>query len=471
MPAVPVQHSENAEDGNFSTTAVPLTARLGRWQVTMSYWSLLSAMVWLFYGALAANLYGTKDAMIAIALSTVVFACANIVMTRLGIRLGLNATLLTKTIFGRWGSMLTALLLGVTVLYYAVFESSTLAVAFESYIGHGDIRFWYLVVVVAMLPLMLGSVQSWMAKLNGVLLPFYFVGLAAALIAAYIRFGGDADVLSNTGVVPDQARALPGWLLGFILYMGIYITMPTTVEFARFGRVQDRRFHEVVTFGWVFYAVLFVVNGFAGIYLVQTALNGAEVSETGVVQAILASLGFVGLLFILISQTRINTLNYYASTTNFERILSSTTNVRLPRWVWVAAVSVVVFAMMLTDVFSYLQTALNWQGVLVIGWVGVVLTHFAFTVRDRRDGPRIDDDIPRVRAGLIAWIVPSVIGIGLMEISSVPAVIGQSTQLIVLALSVMSYAAICLVGRSERTDEVSVVAESVVERDDAMPAR
>ncbi|MQY26439.1 purine-cytosine permease family protein [Nocardia aurantia] len=451
MPALPAQHS--VADEEYGAHPVPSNARLGRWQVTMSYWSLLSAMVWLFYGALAASLYGTRDAMIAIALSTVVFALANIVMTRLGIRHGVNSTLLTKSLFGRWGSLLTALLVAATVLYYAIFESSTLAVAFRSYVEHGDIRLWYAVIVVVSLPLMLGSVQSWMAKLNGVLLPFYLVGLVSVLIAAGVKFGHGSHWLSFSGVVPAEGRSFPGWILCFVLYMGIYITMPTTIDFARFARREDERFHEVVTFGWVFYLLLFILNGFAGIYLVQLVLPTEPASETGVVQAILASLGWIGLLFIVISQTRVNTLNYYQSSTNFERILSTVTSVRLPRFVWVTAVAVVVFLMMLTDVFSYLQTALNWQGVLVIGWVGVVLTHFALSRRDRQSGPVVDESMPRVGWGLIAWIVPSIVGILLLEVSSVPAAARQSAQLIVLVLSVVLYTVTYLLTR--RADDTA----------------
>lgn len=446
MPALPIDSSGappdiDKSDENFSATAVPLSMRLGRWQVAMSFWSLLSAMVWLFYGALAASLYGTVNAIIAILVSTVVFGAASIFMTRLGIRHGLNTTVLTKTIFGRWGATLTALLVAATVLYYAIFESSTLAVAFQVYFEGGDIRIWYAVVVLATLPLMLGRVQDWMAKLNGFLLPFYFIGLVVVLVSAAVKFNTDSWT-GYAGVVPDEARSLPGWLLGVVLYMGIYITMPTTVDFARFGKKEDEQFHENVTFGWVFYALLFVLNGVAGIFLVQVALPDEAASEIGVVRAILLSAGFFGLLFIVVSQTRVNTLNYYASTTNFERILSAFTKIRLPHSVWVVAVAVAVFLLMLTDVFSYLQTALNWQGVLVVGWVGVVFTHFALSARDRKYGPVIDDaKLPRVAWGLAAWIMPSALGIYLLESTSVAAIWSQSAQIVVLILSVVLYAA------------------------------
>ncbi|MHC3003313.1 purine-cytosine permease family protein [Gordonia metallireducens] len=464
MPALPAspptEHSEHeGSDANFSTAAVPNSMRLGRWQVTMSYWSLLSAMVWLFYGALAASLYGTVNAIIAVVVSTVLYGAVSIVMTRLGIRYGLNTTMLTKAIFGRWGATLTALLVAATVLYYAIFESSTLAVAFQVYFEAGDIRIWYAVVVLGMLPLMLGRVQDWMAKLNGYLLPFYFIGLIVVIVAAAVKFDSGSWT-SFEGVVPDEGRALPGWLLGVVLYLGILITMPTTVDFARFAKKEDERFHENVTFGWVFYAVLFIINGVAGIFLVQVALPTEPASEIGVVQAVLMSAGLFGLLFIVISQTRVNTLNYYQSTTNFERILSTFTKIRLPHAAWVAAVAVVVFLLMLTDVFSYVQTALNWQGVFVVGWVGVVLTHFALNARDRAFGPKVDDArLPRLGWGLIAWIVPSIVGVILLESSTVPAIWNQSAQLVVLFSSIVLYAVGYLVA-SKRDEKDSTTVGS-----------
>ena len=102
MPALPAspptEHSgSEGSDANFSAAPVPESMRLGRWQVTMSYWSLLSAMVWLFYGALAASLYGTVNAIIAVVVSTVLYGAVSIFMTRIGIRYGLNTTCLLYT--------------------------------------------------------------------------------------------------------------------------------------------------------------------------------------------------------------------------------------------------------------------------------------------------------------------------------------------------------------------------------------
>src|SRR5699024_5691126 len=123
----------------------------------------------------------------------------------------------------------------------------------------------------------------------------------------------------------------PGWLLGFTLYMGLFILMPTTVDFARFGKVEDDKFHMTVSFGWVFYTLLLLLNGVAGIFLVRSVIPDEPAAETGVVTAIIAAIGIVGLIVIVLSQTRINTLNYYQASTNASRVITSLTGFRVPR--------------------------------------------------------------------------------------------------------------------------------------------
>ncbi|MFB7441629.1 purine-cytosine permease family protein [Streptomyces mirabilis] len=444
-PAVVAE--QRADD--YGNHVVPLTARVGRWRLTMSYWSLLSAMVWLFYGALAASLYGSTDALIAIGISVVTFSLMASLFTRWSLRSGLNSTLLSRRMFGVFGASLTALLIAATTTYYAVFESSTLAVAFQHYTPSWDIRIWYAIVVAAMLPLMFGGVQTWMARLNAVLLPLYAVGIVAAVIAAAVRFSAASDWTSFSGVVPSEARPLPGWLLASVLYMGCYLNILMNVDFGRLAKKADEGFHRHVTFGWVFYVILYGVNGTVGIFLVRAAIPDQPAAETGVVQAVLASLGVAGLILIVASQARINSLNYYQSSANWGRLISNLFGVRVRRIPLVVISTAVVFLLMLTDVFSYLQSALTWQGVFVVSWVGVLLTHYALVPEDRAHGPEFRAlRLPRVTWGLAVWLFASAVGIYLVEAPGVPAALSGTAQLVVLVISVVLYGAVVLARRS-----------------------
>lgn len=439
---------------DYSNHAVPLSARIGRWQLTMSFWSLLSAMVWLFYGALVAALYGSTNAIISIVLTVICYSVVTPVFARWGARSGLNSTLLTRRMFGSAGAFLTAFLVAANATYYAVFESSTLAVAFHFYTPNWDLRIWYAIIVVAMLPLMLGGVQTWMARLNGVLLPFYAAGLLIVVIMTAVRFPG-SDWLGFEGIVPVEARTYPGWLLGFVLYMGIYLLMPTAQDFGRFGRKEDGKFHSIVTFGPVFYFVLFLINGLAGIFLVRSVIPAEPAAETGVVMAILGASGIIGLIFIVVSQTRINTTNYYLSSGNWDRLWTGLTGRRVHRGVWVVFTSVVVFLMMLTDVFAYLERALTWQGVFLVSWVGIVLTHFVMVPKDRARGPEFRAQrLPAVTWGLGAWVVSAGVGIFVAEAPNVPAILSSVPALVALVAAIVLYAIGQLVIKPKPTESI-----------------
>ncbi|WP_139025851.1 purine-cytosine permease family protein [Gordonia neofelifaecis] len=426
---------------DYSNHVVPPSMRLGRWQLTMSFWSLLSAMVWLFYGALAASLFGTVNAIIAIVATVIVYSLLNEIFARWAIRTGLNATLISRQTFGVLGATFVALLLAANTTYYAVFESSTLAVALAHYTPDWPIAVWYAIVCLCMLPLMLGGVQTFMAKLNGALLPVYYVGLVAAVIVTAIRFPVGSAWLDFDGVVPASERAYPGWLLASMLFMGIFMNMAMTMDFGRFGRVPDTGFHTKVTFGWVFNTLLFLVNGVAGIFLVRSVIPDEPAAETGVVTALITSMGVFGLLFIVISQTRINSLNYYESSTNFSRVITSLTGRRVPRLVLVVGLTILVFVLMLTDVFSYLDRMLGWQAGLFVGWMAILATHFVLT-RGWRATEFRAQRMPRLSWGFAAWMVSAGVAIWLEESAHVPDRLAAIAPLVALVIAVVLYTAV-----------------------------
>lgn len=118
--------------------------------------------------------------------------------------------------------------------------------------------------------------------------------------------------------VPKTGASGMGWLSVYIAYMGVYVLMMYTFDFARFGAKNDSEFHAKISFGTPFYLMAFLVNGLVGIFLI-TSGKLATISETGVVDQLILVLGEVlGLLFILITQTRINSANFYLATVNMQ---------------------------------------------------------------------------------------------------------------------------------------------------------
>lgn len=409
--------------------------RTGRWSLAMAWWALFSAMFWLYIAVASAGAVGITDTVIGMVLTIASYGAINAVLARFGARTGLTVDLFSRSLFGVLGSAVATLIFAATAIYYAVFEGSVIAVAFQSYFG-GPMKIWYLAIVLYALPLVAGGVQNWLDRLNGWLLPFYCAGLIAAVIATAARAGTPRVWPHGT------AGGIPGWLSSYLIYMGVYIMMMYTFDYARHGRPQDERFHANVTFGWVFYLFTFAVNGFIGIYLVYTWGEGG--TETGVAQAMVKALGFAGLLVIFVSQTRINSANYYLASTNLDAFAARVFRLHLPRWAWVIVSGVIAYVFMLTNVLSYLLKAVAWQGVFVTAWVAIALVYIALSrrtagVTSSGTLPEVAERrLPPLTAGALVWVVASAIGIYLTQQKS-SADLAALAPLITVAIAAGGY--------------------------------
>jgi cytosine permease len=209
--------------------------------------------------------------------------------------------------------------------------------------------------------------------------------------------------------------------------MGVWWMMMCTFDFARFGKPEDEEYHAIFNFGAPFYALTYLVNGVIGIFLVQTIPVDGPLSEVSVVKALIVMMGIFGLLFVWISQTRINTTNFYLSTVNMQSFFRLTLKLNWPKYVWAMIVGVIVYFIMLADIFQFLLVALAYQGIFVVAWVGVALAYILCEQYDGTEGAKPDEEFPAYYApGMIAWFGAVALGIGLLalpgwELFSAPA--------------------------------------------------
>lgn len=388
-----------------------------RSSLTMAWYSLVSAMFFLYIAASLATAYGTGNALIGLGLAVIVYGTINAVISRFAARTGLTVALFSRAILGRAGATLATLVFAATAIYYAVFEGSIIGVALHAYFG-GNLSLWYLVVVLYSVPLVIGGVRRWLDKLNGVLLPVYWTGLICAVVWATAVNGVPEGLFADAGGTQIGLGAGgPAWLACFGAYTGVFVLMMYTMDFARLAKVEDARYHATVTFGWVYYLLAFGVNGVIGIYLVYA--TGSDSTEGGVAVGIVGLMGVFGVILVWVSQTRINTANYYLASSNLEAFSARALHVHLPRWAWTTVAGVIIYLLMLTPVLEYLLVALAWQGALVTGWVAITLVHIALD-RHRGIAPESVEFRPgRVRRvwtpGLVAWAASAAVGIVMIE--------------------------------------------------------
>lgn len=418
-------HLTRGSDRTASTPdglGVPDDERLHPLKLTMAWWAICSGMFYIVIGATLALTYGARNALIGMAMSVVSYALVNGIVSRYAIKTGLSVASFSRVLFGSAGASLATLILFVTAIYYAMFEGSVIAAALTDMYPSIHFAWAALIVVCYSVPLVFGGVQKWLDKFNGVLLPFYLLGLLAAVILTTRQYGLNTAWLDfgPKGEVPAY-----GWWSCFVFYMGIWGLMMSTFDFACYGRKADAGFHGRFTFGAPFYLVTFLLNGAAGIYIVSTTSDLGTLTEMSVVTALLKLMGVGGLLFVWVTQTRINTANYYLAMVNMQAFSRQALKLNAPRYVFAILVGVVVFALMMADITSKILQALAWQGVFIVAWVGVAVAHITSRVGKADTQESVQRlaiptfDLP----GLGSWVLGAAAGVVCVN---VPSLVGFS---------------------------------------------
>jgi hypothetical protein len=170
----------------------------------------------------------------------------------------------------------------------------------------------------------------------------------------------------------------------------------------------------------------FLVNGLIGILLVSTfgiSLEELSGQESALPVSIVNVTGLLGLLLIVITQMRINTVNLYLASSNLESFFSLVFRLNLPRTFWLVVACVIGYVLMLTNVFSYVLDALNYQGIAIVAWVGIALAHVAHLRRRHADLDRMEFRPGRIPAfnpgGIVAWVVATTVGV-VLKIADTP---------------------------------------------------
>lgn len=403
---------ESASD--FSNMAVPHNARMPKMALTMAWWAVCSAVFYIVVGAALAIGFGTRNAIIGMVLSVIVYGLINAVLSRFAIRTGLSVALFSRVLFGNVGAGLATLIFCATAIYYAVFEGSVIAVGINTVFPWVSYPIAALIVVLYSAPLIFGSIQTWLDKFNGVLLPFYLLGLVVAVALAIGEYGY-SDKWLNLG--PETGEPAGGWWSCFVYYMGVWVLMMFTFDYARFGKQEDEKYHAWFNFGMPFYFMVFLVSGLFGMFMIGTVPDLGDVTEVTVLLALLKLMGFWGLLFVWVTQTRINTANYYLAAVNMEALVQLFGKLPFGRIGWAIVVGAIVYVLMLADVFSYLLQALAYQGIFVVAWVAIALAHIFSDRYQRLAGDTIEYRSSHVPAfnplGLTAWFVAAATGIAL----------------------------------------------------------
>ena len=403
-------HDMHVSNDDRAAAALPESARISRWPLTMMWWASCSAIAYLFLGVQLAVKFGTLNALIGMVVAAFVMGAIGSILAPYSLRTGASSSVLSQVMFGTRGGSVPTLILCITCLYYAVFEGAVVATAAAKEWPGMGYHLAVLIVVLYSAPLGIGTVQNFLNKLNAVLLPFYVLGLIMLAVLAIKEHGYSAAWLH---MGPPPAPNLNGVWNCFVPYFGTLALAMITMDIARFGKASNERYHSVFNFGVPFYLLTYLPAGAIGIFIVATT-SPAQISDTAVLDACLLLLGGVaGLVWVTVTQTRINSANFYVTTVNLQAFLEEALHWRLSKAVCAAAVGIAVYIFMRsTNVLGTILIAVHYLGIFLIAWVGVAVSHVlgvgkAMEVLEETHVPDFKWN------GLLAWVVGVLAGIAL----------------------------------------------------------
>lgn len=408
------QSNNESSHSSYQEQVIGPADRLSRGALTMAWWGVCSAMFYLVVAASLALSFGARNAIVGMALSVVAYGLINGVISRYAIKTGLSVALFSQILLGRTGSVIATLIFFATAVYYAVFEGSVIAVGIHTVFPSVSYPLAAFLVVLISVPLMFGNAMKWLDRLNGILLPIYILGLMTAIALSIVFYGYNSNWLALGPAEPVSY----GWWHCFVYYMGVWILMMYTFDYARYGKVADSEYHARFNFGIPFYFVAFFLSGLAGIFLVASIPAEGALSEVSVLLGLLKMMGIWGLLFVWATQTRINTANFYLAASNLQACMLQLIRFRGHYLLWALVVAAVVYVLMLADVFSYLLQALAYQGIFVVAWVALALTHIVRSTSSS-EPHQISEQLENaklVRTGaIVSWFVSALTGIVVMH--------------------------------------------------------
>jgi purine-cytosine permease-like protein len=377
--------------------------------LTMMWWASCSAIAYLFLGVQLAVKFGTINALIGMAAAAVVMGALGGTLAPYSLRTGASSSVLSRRMLGARGGAIPTLIVCITLVYYAVFEGAVVATAAIRVYPALSYGLAALIVVLYSAPLSIGTVQNFLNKLNAVLLPFYVIGLIMLVVITSRRYGYSDAWLHFGSPMPTS---LSGCWSCFVPYFGTLALAMITMDIARFGRAADERYHSLFNFGIPFYLLTYLPAGAIGIFIVNARPIG-QISDTAVLDSCLVVLGGIsGLIWVTVTQTRINSANFYVSTVNLQAFLEEAFHWRVPKVVCAVAVGVTAFLFMRsTNILGSILPAVHYLGIFLVAWVGIAVSH---VLRAGSSAALREENVPDYKwSGLLSWIIGVLLGVGL----------------------------------------------------------
>ncbi len=383
---------ETLED--YALRFTPRTVR--KWSILRVASTAYGAISFLALEAIGAAImlnYGFTNAVLAILVVSFIMFLTSLPISYYCSRYGVDMDLLTRGAgFGYLGSTLTSLIYASFTFIFFAIEASIMAMALQLFFNM-PLYIAYLVSALVVIPIathgitLISRLQAWTQPLWLVLMitPYIFVLIQhPTLLHDVTTFIGINNSAGSTGGFNLLAFGAASTVI-----FSLIAQVGEQADFLRFmpekTKQNKRRWTFAMMFagpGWVFVGVIKMLGGVLLMYLAlqykipyEHALEPAQmywVAYQSVFSNPQVALAFT-VLFVVVSQIKINVTNAYAGSLAWSNFFSRLTHSHPGRVVWLVFNVLIAILLMEMGVFHAIEQVLGLYANLAIAWVGALV--------------------------------------------------------------------------------------------------
>ena len=340
-------------------------------------------------GAIALN-YGFCNALWAVLVVGLITFLTGLPISYYAAKYGLDMDLLTRGAgFGYLGSTVTSLIYASFTFIFFALEAAIMALALQLYFGL-PIVLCYLLSSLVIIPLvthgitLISRLQLWTQPVWLALLVLPFVAIALKDPGVFREFAGLAG--SRSG---DSGFDLVMFGAAATVAFSLVVQIGEQVDFLRFlpektPRNRLRWWTAVLVAGpgWIVPGMLKIMAGALLAFLalqaelpLEKALEPTQMYLAGF-SYVFADYGWAALatiVFVIVSQVKINVTNAYAGSLAWSNFFARITHSHPGRVVWLVFNVLIAFLLMTLGIFGALEHVLGVYGNVAVAWVGALV--------------------------------------------------------------------------------------------------
>jgi cytosine permease len=396
MPSVAVGVDDHA------LTRVPLSERYSWWQVAVQRFGQISALSQFLLGATLGYGMGFWDAFLALTFGAVILEVVAIFVGIAGMREGLQTSVLARwTGFGHAGSSLIGLAIGISLIGWFGIQSAVSAQGLESLLGVFPVWAWSLIFGLAVTLVVLFGFHS-MQRVANITVPAFVVLVGWSIISELTHHGigtlmSSAPAGPRLSLVEGTTLVAGGFIVGAVI----------TPDMTRFNRSAA----DVVKQTLIGITLGEYVIGLSGVLLAHAIRSG------DIIQIVTSSVGWVGVLVIVLGTVKINDWNLYSSGLGIVNFVGTVLGRHVNRGVVTLVVGVVGSVLAAAGILGRFVDFLILLGVAFPPIGGIMVAEYFIVKRWRGDldSTRGSGAPPAsaptwVPATLVIWVAAALIG-------------------------------------------------------------